>query len=727
MKLKSARIKNFRLLRDVRIEFSDDPERPLTVIRAENGSGKTSALIALRWALYGLKGLDDAMMRLSPTNWPNGQECDISVQLDFSHTVYNVIAGESVGTTSDYRLLRSVTERPQGDRPNRGPDREVLYRFSERGLEKEDAPELSIGEMLPLEMKNIFFTDGDSALTFISPQLTKASRRDQVKEAIRSLLGLGLLEDADSHIGGARKRFNSEVTKLSGSGELTNITQQLTEAEDGLLRDGNRLRDVERQIEDLARRHEDADKRLQLALQAGDFEELARQQRQANTQLAAARANEDPLKQLHQQLLQDERISLVMLESTLAKGFGELAKLHDAGVIPSGSVPVLQERLDLEVCICGTPLTEGSDTRQHVVRLIESQRTIDDKRKVLTELHHAAKVDLQRGTNAAPSWLNEIDSLERTRLNNRRAIQSARDQLKILREKIARIDQARINDARKDRDSLLASLTAKQDERRDLQTAIDKWQDIIDALKPRREELLRLDKRLGEVNSRLTVTEDMSVVVRGTLEDLQQDYLTMVSQRLNSLFLEMVGADPASMAELGGGGEKRASQVLDHAEITSSYEIVVYSSDNTTLNPEYELSGAQKRALTFSFIWALTEVSQVIAPRIIDTPLGMMSGRVKTRVVDLITSVSNQNNEIEKQVILFLTRDEIRGIESVIDARAGRIVTFTNSDNFPIDLVYDPDVETPEIMTCECSHREYCRICARRNDDQYGLVERSVV
>jgi len=361
------------------------------------------------------------------------------------------------------------------------------------------------------------------------------------------------------------------------------------------------------------------------------------------------------------------------------------------------------------------------------VRLIESQRTIDDKRKVLTELHHAAKVDLQRGTNAAPSWLNEIDSLERTRLNNRRAIQSARDQLKILREKIARIDQARINDARKDRDSLLASLTAKQDERRDLQTAIDKWQDIIDALKPRREELLRLDKRLGEVNSRLTVTEDMSVVVRGTLEDLQQDYLTMVSQRLNSLFLEMVGADPASMAELGGGGEKRASQVLDHAEITSSYEIVVYSSDNTTLNPEYELSGAQKRALTFSFIWALTEVSQVIAPRIIDTPLGMMSGRVKTRVVDLITSVSNQNNEIEKQVILFLTRDEIRGIESVIDARAGRIVTFTNSDNFPIDLVYDPDVETPEIMTCECSHREYCRICARRNDDQYGLVERSVV
>lgn len=57
MKLKSAKIKNFKLLRDVRLEFSDDAKKPLTVIRAENESGKTSTLMALRWALYGQRGL----------------------------------------------------------------------------------------------------------------------------------------------------------------------------------------------------------------------------------------------------------------------------------------------------------------------------------------------------------------------------------------------------------------------------------------------------------------------------------------------------------------------------------------------------------------------------------------------------------------------------------------------------------------------------------------------
>ncbi len=725
MKLKSARIKNFKLLRDVRIEFSIDGQRPLTVIRAENGSGKTSTLMALRWALYGQNGLDDQSMRLSRASWPSGQECEISVQLDFSHTLYSVIAGESVGVTTDYRLIRTATERPDGDRPNRGPDRVVLFESTDRGLEKKN--ESLIGDMLPIEMKDIFFTDGDAALTFISPQLSSASRRNQVKEAIRSLLGLGLLEAAGAHVARAKRRFNSEVSSLSGAGKLADITQQLTQAEDKLAQDAARLRDVERQIEDLVRRHEEADKHLQLALQAGDYDDLVQQEKQARFQVSAAKENETSLKERHRQLLQDERLSLVLLSPTLDKGFSQLAKLHDAGVIPSASIPVLQERLTLEECICGTALTKGSGARKHVEDLIAAQRTIDDERRRLTELYHAAKVDLQREANAARDWTRSLETLERTRLNNRKARENADGQLKVLNEKIKRIDKGAITDARKSRDSLLTGLTTKQDERRDLQTKIDKWGSIIGELKPQQASLLRQDRKLSILNSRLTVTEDTAAIIRGTLDDLEQIYLARVSQRLNDLFLEMVGADPASMAELSAGQGKPTSQVLVGAAITSDNEIVVYSNDSRTLNPENELSGAQKRALTFSFIWALTEVSQVVAPRIIDTPLGMMSGRVKQRVLELITTPSSSPTDVEKQVVLFLTRDEIRGIEPIIDARAGRVITFTNTDQFPVDVVNNPNVDVPEVLRCECNHRQFCIVCARRNDDQYGLIERSIV
>ena len=50
MRLVRAHIRNFKLLEDVRLEFSTDAAHPLTVIRAENGSGKTSLLNAFLWA-----------------------------------------------------------------------------------------------------------------------------------------------------------------------------------------------------------------------------------------------------------------------------------------------------------------------------------------------------------------------------------------------------------------------------------------------------------------------------------------------------------------------------------------------------------------------------------------------------------------------------------------------------------------------------------------------------
>lgn len=52
MKLVRAEFENFRLLRHLELDFSTDGAKPLTVIRAENESGKTTILNALQWALY---------------------------------------------------------------------------------------------------------------------------------------------------------------------------------------------------------------------------------------------------------------------------------------------------------------------------------------------------------------------------------------------------------------------------------------------------------------------------------------------------------------------------------------------------------------------------------------------------------------------------------------------------------------------------------------------------
>jgi len=54
MKLIRASFENFRLLKDVDIEFSTDPRRNVTVFSAlRTESGKTTMLTALQWGILG--------------------------------------------------------------------------------------------------------------------------------------------------------------------------------------------------------------------------------------------------------------------------------------------------------------------------------------------------------------------------------------------------------------------------------------------------------------------------------------------------------------------------------------------------------------------------------------------------------------------------------------------------------------------------------------------------
>ena len=113
---------------------------------------------------------------------------------------------------------------------------------------------------------------------------------------------------------------------------------------------------------------------------------------------------------------------------------------------------------------------------------------------------------------------------------------------------------------------------------------------------------------------------------------------------MNSIFLEMIGADPEQGA------------IINRAEISQTFDIIVFGPNDRTLNPDRDLNGASRRALTLAFILALTRVSEVEAPNVIDTPLGMTSGFVKRSV--LRTAIRES-----AQLILFLTPDEIAGCE----------------------------------------------------------------
>jgi DNA sulfur modification protein DndD len=209
-----------------------------------------------------------------------------------------------------------------------------------------------------------------------------------------------------------------------------------------------------------------------------------------------------------------------------------------------------------------------------------------------------------------------------------------------------------------------------------------------------RERLLRQQVKGARILSELEVTKDIIDVLENSYTRITNDELTKVSELMNALFLEMIGADPKQGA------------IIREAQITREFDIIVLGPEGRTLNPDRDLNGASRRALTLAFILALTKVSEVEAPNVIDTPLGMTSGSVRQWILRTVIRESSQP-------ILFLTHDEILGCEEIIDEYVGRIFTLTNPMHYPKMLVNVPSSTEQKVIRCECNHRQQCRVCER--------------
>ena len=201
MQLKSASFKKYRLLKDCTIKFSVDVEKPLTVIRGENGFGKTTILDALRWAFYGNDVLAPTY-KLTDQSDISKNPAVVEVEVIFSHYRLKQKAG---GTQSlddvDYRLVRTVRETPtQSDRADRGQDNLSLFERNKGRWELLEAgAELILRRMLPLTVKDIFFLDGDKALTIVEAG-DVGLRRERTRLAATEMLDIELIDTASRRV-----------------------------------------------------------------------------------------------------------------------------------------------------------------------------------------------------------------------------------------------------------------------------------------------------------------------------------------------------------------------------------------------------------------------------------------------------------------------------------------------------------------------------------------------
>ena len=692
MKLLRARITNFRLLEDITLDFATGAGRNLTVVRAANESGKTTLLTALQWGLFGDRALPrkGVNYRLSPLDASRnpGAAVDITVEIDWELPTRTGVRKYKI-----IRIAKEVVRRSDWDR---GTTNVSLFHVTNRGASTVENPDAHIAPHLPHELREVFFTDGDRALSFIEGK--KGEQMKRVEDAIRSLLGFGVIESAREHTHQLRAQLNQRVRKdAAGRQDLQSVSEQVVTLEKRI---DDRAKELEQvtagsvKLEDLA---DEADARLADALRKGNREELQTQRQDALRARKSAARDEDQAARDQTNLFRSELLGKHLLRGPFAIARGVLERLHDQGKIPNQTIPVLEDRLRQPNCICGEALVgdkpDAERRRGYIRHLIEESRKSDAIQERVTELYYGAQGLLAPIRNR--TWSDEYSDVlgRRQRASARRqefgereaAIDNKISDLPDVDVQQLRIARDRYRDQHRHAHGTAMRLEALQEsDRRDRKRA-----------EKERAGLLQKDEKSRKIGAELVVAQDLQSVLTNALETMKTRELGQVSDRMNATFLSMIGADEAQRA------------IIRRAAITPEFRIVVFGLHDQPLDPSQDLNGASRRALTIAFVLALTQVSEVEAPNVIDTPLGMMSGYVKRAVLQLAARESSQ-------LVLFLTQSEIAGCEDILDGCAGRVYTLTNPAHYPRILVNEPETDSAGVVLCECDHRQSCALCERR-------------
>ena len=499
-------------------------------------------------ALYGDAALPDKGegFRLHPLDWDAsyGKRIPITATVEFELTTHRRTSGGLRETRRRYRLVRSTFE-DVDSKGRRSASTVKLFTLRDTGASPIDAPEALIDEELPPELREVFFTDGDRALSFIEADVALSTKRERVQRAIRSLLGLGIIDDAIKHVRKSAAEVNKKAKQVGSGSTLNKVASRLEAISEDWNKLEDDLEDAKQQFTAFEEKVNETDRKIAVILQKGDKEKLRRdlenarrEMKQLDDQLAAANKE-------HSALFRSRSIATDLLSPLFGQAFEKLDELHDQGKIPSTTVPVLQDRLSAEICICGETLelgdAGGEKRRTHIQKLIDDSQRTDEIQEIVTDLYYGAK-SLQSGGSAGPSpWLQEYKKV----VERRNGIQDLRDEAgrkyRVLELQLDALPNTDIQGLRETLRQYKDQRDRSLSKRSAVETQLSGLQRERRELESERDRLLREQKRGALILAEGEVTQDVMKVLQSAYKRITNEELGKVSELMNTIFLEMIG------------------------------------------------------------------------------------------------------------------------------------------------------------------------------------------
>ena len=615
MMFKTLEITNFGIFRGRHtVDLSVEPGKPVVLIGALNGSGKTTFLDAVRLALYGKHATLSNRGRMAYAAYLKKSRNKFAVPKEATEIslTFTTSQGESIQIK---RLWNGDVDLSQ--------EQFLVYRD---GLHDDSLTarwDDAVHEFFPLELSELFQFDGEKIEFFAEPKNTAKL----IDEGLTTLLGLGVVGKSVADLGALRKKYLKMQPEVRESSAYLEAQDGVTSIEERLQRNEQLIEELQGKA-DLCNTKVNKLKRNYELKGGGAFE----RKRDIETQLTMVNQELESVKHSARSALSGAS-PLKLLGGDLS----EIIGLNRGGA-RSAAVRELKDDLGEILGMLGGN-GSAEDRLRSLLRLSDEAGLFDWR---ISHIDHAES-EIDADHSLLRSSLADLSTLETKREQLTESLLTVPDQADVI-ELVQSLEQAKVE---------YKLAVGELDECRTERLAIERDLAVArQVLEKRSAEFSKAE--LSNIMTKMILERvDRASEVLGLFgQRARGDYISKLEQAvLDSLvrlfrkdgFVEKVSIDPESCV-------LTLYEPLNRIESQDGKPGAVSGGGPLDVD---RLSAGERQLVAIAIVWGLVSCSAKLLPAIIDTPLGRLDGEHRRHLVQ------NYFPAASSQVILLSTDEEI--------------------------------------------------------------------
>lgn len=594
-------------------EFSFEGKKPIVLIGGMNGRGKTTFLEAILLALYGSNSFAYIESEYKTytqylRSYVNRNAID---NLCWIELVFEIPLGNEV---ENYRIVREWEGFSK-----RLNETISVYKDGEYSDFLTNNWTMFVENLLPSALSNLFFFDGEKIA-----ELAVDTSNEQLKKAIRSMLGISILDVLKNDVLRNLKRISKDSDDSDSLVIVNNLRERKELLCDELESFNSRKKQVQMELESNCSKR---DALIQLYSSRGGIAEEKRLetiQKKSdcvselslmNNKLIEYASNDLPLRMVKDLLVDiKQHADNENEEQVLKKSIKQLEELQksyakkdpDRKVSSNDFIKFIKKY----ACEQNTEIIYGLSDYSLYQLAILTEKKLDDSNKDVKEII-ANKTRLEKRIGELDSYLNlDIDSHELEQIN----------------ESIKNVDSLILNN---------------QVELKDIENRVSELETSIRESTNAFKEALERYLTNAEYNDGVTRTAKYSEMIIKVVDKYMVELQKRKSDLLGSTITDCY--------------KKLASKKSLIYSISMDYETLDYTfySDDGNIVPKDSLSAGEKQVMIISILWALAICSKQKLPVIIDTPLSRLDSNHRKSIIKRYFPKASQ------QTIILSTDSEV--------------------------------------------------------------------